>query len=83
MAWHIVTAANAGEYDLAVESLAKAQARLPQHDPQPCLEVGQAFVTAGKLKDAEACLENASETSRPTPGVHCLRAQIHQAGHSA
>lgn len=67
-----------GELELALDSLAKAQARAAREDGESWLNIGTAFLEVGKLEDASNCLRKAEECSMSDAPVLALAAKIHR-----
>ncbi len=63
---------------MALEALARAQARAAPDDGEVWLLMGQAFLASKKIKDAEACRQRAMESGGYTYPMMCLDAHIHQ-----
>ena len=67
-----------GEPGVALEALAKAQARAPADESDLWLHIGEAFLAMKSVADAEACRERAVQIGEVRLPVLCLDAHIHQ-----
>ena len=63
---------------MALEALAKAQARAPADEFDLWLHIGEAFLAMKSVADAEACRERAVQIRGVSVPVLCLDAHIHQ-----
>lgn len=61
---------------LALKTLAKAQALLPDDAGEPWLDIGAAFLEADQSGDAESCLRKAEECNASEVALLTLKARL-------
>lgn len=65
-----------GQRALALESLAKTQARVAEIDGENWLHIGRAFLDLGQIEDSEACLERGKLFEGQSAEVFCMQARL-------